>query len=222
MEDRTMGSRQVRATKTSFSVRAEEDGRQYIEGYFAVFNSNYDIAPGMSESVAPGAFDNTISDDIRCLTDHDTRLVLGRTSAHTFELKVDAHGLWGCALINPNDQDAVNTKARVDRGDINQASFGFDIIKEDTDIREDGSVHFTIREVKLYECSVVAFPAYRETNIISRSKDAEIAKERAKEAEIKKREAWKATMRSRLKGGCTHGTEKSDEGEGSEGSAEKA
>lgn len=212
MEDRTMGSRQVRATKTSFSVRAEEDGRQYIEGYFAVFNSNYDIAPGMSESVAPGAFDNTISDDIRCLTDHDTRLVLGRTSAHTFELKVDAHGLWGRALINPNDQDAVNTKARVDRGDINQASFGFDIIKEDTDIREDGSVHFTIREVKLYECSVVAFPAYADTNIASRAKDAEIAKERAKEAEIKKREAWRAEMKKRIKGGCANGTEKSDEG----------
>ena len=143
----------------------------------------------MSESVAPEAFNNTISDDIRCLTDHDTRLVLGRTSAHTFEVRVDAHGLWGRALINPNDLDAVNTKARVDRGDINQASFGFDIVKEDTDIREDGSVHFTIREVKLYECSVVAFPAYAETNISSRARDAELAKERAKKAEEQKQPA---------------------------------
>lgn len=222
MEDRTMGSRQVRATKTSFNVRSDEDGKQYIEGYFAVFNSNYDIAPGMSESVAPEAFNNTISDDIRCLTDHDTRLVLGRTSAHTFELKVDAHGLWGRALVNPNDQDAVNTKARVDRGDINQASFGFDIIKEDTDIREDGSVHFTIREVKLYECSVVAFPAYAETNITSRAKDAEIAKERAKEAEMKKREAWKLKLRSKLHGGNADGTEKSDAGKEDPGSKEEA
>ena len=201
MEDRTMGARQVRAKITDFNVRSDEDGKQYIEGYFAVFNSVYNIAPGMSESVAPEAFNNTISDDIRCLTDHDTRLVLGRTSAHTFWLKVDAHGLWGSALINPNDQDAINTKARVDRGDINQASFGFDIIKEDTDIREDGSVHFTIREVKLYECSVVAFPAYAETNISSRARDAELAKERAKKAEIQKREAWRETMKKKLHGG---------------------
>lgn len=201
MEDRSMGSRQVRAKMTDFNVRSDEDGKQYIEGYFAVFNSNYDIAPGMSESVAPGAFDRTISDDIRCLTDHDTRLVLGRTSAHTFELKVDAHGLWGRALINPNDQDAVNTKARVDRGDINQASFGFDIIKEDTDIREDGSVHFTIREVKLYECSVVAFPAYAETNITSRAKDAEVAKERARQADLERREARRKQIIERLTGG---------------------
>lgn len=222
MEDRTMGTRQVRARKTDFCVRSDEDGKQYIEGYFAVFNSVYDIAPGMSESVAPEAFDKTISDDIRCLTDHDTRLVLGRTSAHTFEIKVDAHGLWGRALINPNDQDAVNTKARVDRGDINQASFGFDIVKEDTDIREDGSVHFTIREVKLYECSVVAFPAYAETNITSRAKDAEIAKERAKQVEIQKREAWKQTMRKRLKGDQSDGTEKSDAGKEDQGSKEEA
>lgn len=222
MEDRTMGSRQVRAKTTEFTVRSDEDGKQYIEGYFAVFNSNYNISPGMSESVAPEAFNNTISDDIRCLTDHDTRLVLGRTSAHTFELKVDAHGLWGRALVNPNDQDAINTKARIDRGDINQASFGFDIIREDSDIREDGSVHFTIREVKLYECSVVAFPAYAETNITSRARDAEVAKERAKEAEKRKSEAWKAKMKSKLKGDVGNGIEKSDEGEGSSGRAEEA
>jgi HK97 family phage prohead protease len=212
MENRTMGTRQVRARETEFSVRSDEDGKQYIEGYFAVFNSVYEIAPGMSESVAPEAFNNTISDDIRCLTDHDTRLVLGRTSAHTFEVRVDAHGLWGRALINPNDLDAVNTKARVDRGDINQASFGFDIVKEDTDIREDGSVHFTIREVKLYECSVVAFPAYAETNISSRARDAELAKERAKKAEEQRHEAWKAEMKKRIKGGAPNGTEKPDEG----------
>ena len=201
MEDRTMGTRQVRARETEFSVRSDEDGKQYIEGYFAVFNSVYEIAPGMSESVAPEAFNNTISDDIRCLTDHDTRLVLGRTSAHTFEVRVDAHGLWGRALINPNDLDAVNTKARVDRGDINQASFGFDIVKEDPDIREDGSVHFTIREVKLYECSVVAFPAYAETNITSRARDAKIAKERAKKVDFELREARRHKLVEKLNGG---------------------
>lgn len=201
MQDRSIGSRQVRARQTGFNIRSEEDGKQYIEGYFAVFNSNYEIAPGLSESIAPGAFDETIADDIRCLADHDTRLVLGRTSAHTFELRVDEHGLWGRTLINPNDQDAVNTKARVDRGDINQASFGFDIISEDTDIREDGSTHFTIRKVKLYECSVVAFPAYAETNVISRAKDAEVAKERAKQADHERREERRRNIIKKLTGG---------------------
>ena len=204
MNDRTLGSRQIRCAPAEFSTR-NEDGNQYIEGYFAVFGSDYEIAQGMSESIAQGAFTDTISGDIRCLTDHDTRLVLGRTTAHTFELREDAHGLWGRALINPNDQDALNTKARVDRGDVNQASFGFDIIDEDTEVREDGSVHWTIRKVKLYECSVCTFPAYKETNISARS---------AQRDEIINREAqaWRACMKKRLKGE-RHGIENAHDSE---------
>lgn len=191
METRDIGTRQMRAVATSFETRSDENGNQYIEGYFSVFNSNYEMGQGMSESIAPHAFDETIADDIRCLTNHDTRLVLGRTSAHTFELKQDEHGLWGRVLINPNDTDAMNTKARVDRGDVNQASFGFDILQEDTDIREDGSVHWTIKKVKLYECSVVTFPAYTETNLSARQKDYD-------EIQKRRKEAWKETMRKRI------------------------
>ncbi|HRU99273.1 MAG TPA: HK97 family phage prohead protease [Ruminococcus sp.] len=193
MENRDIGARQARALMTNFEVRSEENGDQYIEGYFAVFNSNYDMGGGLSESIAPGAFTDSLSGDIRCLTNHDTRLVLGRTSAHTFEVRQDEHGLWGRVLINPNDQDAMNTKARVNRGDINQASIGFDIISEDTDIRDDGSIHWTIRKIKLYECSVVTFPAYEETNLAARSNQRE---------EIQKRslQAWRENARKKLKG----------------------
>ncbi len=187
-----IGSRQVRGLPTEFRA-TEENGNRYIEGLFAVFGSDYNIAPGMSESVDPHAFDDTINGDIRCLTDHDTRLVLGRTTANTFELSITSRGLWGRALVNPNDQDAMNTLARVDRGDVDQASFGFDILDEESEIREDGSIHWTIKRVKLYECSVVTFPAYQETNISARS---------AQKAEIERRslELWKTEQKSRLKG----------------------
>ncbi len=189
----SIGARQVRCIPGEFKTRSE-DGSEYIEGFFAVFNSNYEIAPGMSESIAPGAFSDCLSDDIRCLTDHDTRLVLGRTTAGTFEVRETARGLWGRVLINPKDQDAVNTKARVDRGDVTQASFGFDILDQETELREDGSVHWTIKKVKLYECSVCTFPAYEETNISSRA---------AERDEIQKRvsEAWREKMKARLNNG---------------------
>ena len=147
----------------------------------------------------------TLDGDIRCLTDHDTRLVLGRTTAHTFEVRQDEHGLWGRVLINPKDQDAMNTVARVDRGDVSQASFGFDILDEQADYREDGSVHWTIRKVKLYECSVVTFPAYQETNISARSHDLEEMKQR-------KKEVWRHTMLQKLKGEA-NGTESTDASE---------
>lgn len=188
--DREM--RQMRTSASQFNTR--EDGNDlYIEGYFSVFNSNYEIWPGATESVAPGAFTNTLSDDVRALINHDTTLVLGRNKAGTLELKEDARGLWGKITINPNDSDAMNLYERVKRGDVDQCSFGFDIVKEDTEIREDGSIHWTIREVKLYEVSCCTFPAYEDTSISARTKQFE---------EIKKREteAWKCNVKNRLKG----------------------
>ena len=169
----------------------EDSGELTIEGYFAVFNSNYEIFDGASESIAPGAFDSSMSGDIRALTNHDTTLVLGRTKANTLELKTDSHGLWGRVRINPNDSEAMNTYERVKRGDVDQCSIGFMIRSQETDFREDGSIHWTITDVELFEVSVCTFPAYEETSVSARRKDA---------AEIRSRqlEAWKLQMKDRL------------------------
>lgn len=186
--------REVRPMATTFTARDDEGPS--IEGYFAVFNSIYEIAPGMTESVAPGAFSRTLAGDIRALTNHDTTLVLGRTRAHTLELREDERGLWGKISINPKDADAMNLYERVKRGDVDQCSFGFEIVSEETDFRDDGSIHWTITDVNLFEVSACTFPAYQETNIAARS---------AERNTLRSRElaAWKAKM----KGVLAHGTE---------------
>jgi HK97 family phage prohead protease len=190
MSDRDM--RQLRTTQSKFETR-EDGGKLSIEGYFAVYDSNYEMAPGMSESIAPGAFDNTLSGDIRALINHDTTLVLGRTKANTLQLRSDSHGLWGHIDINPKDSDAMNLYERVNRGDVDQCSIGFDIISEETDFREDGTIHWTIKEVELFEVSACTFPAYETTNISARTKERdELLKRRA--------EAWKENVLKKLKG----------------------
>ena len=186
-------SRQLRCISQKFETR--EDGENLtIEGYFAVFNSIYDIAPGMSESIAPGAFSKSLSNDVRALINHDTTLVLGRTTAHTLELREDGHGLWGKIAINPKDGDAMNLYERVKRGDVDQCSIGFEIVSEETDFREDGSVHWEIREVNLWEVSCCTFPAYEETSISARSKEREDILKR-------RNDAWKSQMKERLHNG---------------------
>lgn len=182
--------RQARCQATQFRT-AEDNGEKYIEGYFAVFGSIYELWPGATESIDPHAFDDTLSDDIRALIDHETRLVLGRTKSNTLELKVDSRGLWGKIRLNQNDSDAMNLYSRVERGDVDQCSFGFDILEEDTEYRDDGSVHWTIKKVKLYEVSCVTFPAYKDTSISARKKDFENIKKR-------KTEAWKKRMKERI------------------------
>ena len=95
MADRKM--RQLRTVGTKFETR--EDGENLsIKGYFAVFNSIYEIVPGMSESIAPGAFSKTLSGDIRALINHDTTLVLGRTKANTLQLREDTTDYGGTSI----------------------------------------------------------------------------------------------------------------------------
>lgn len=184
--------RQTRTQGAAFQTR--EDGEELrIEGYFAVFGSDYEMWPGVTESIDPHAFDEALADDVRVLIDHDTRLVLGRTAAHTAELRVDSHGLWGSVIINRDDTEAMNAYARNKRGDVNQASFGFDILDEETEYRDNGDVHFTIKRVKLYEVSLCTFPAYKETELKARAEDV---------LEIRKRQAevWRNQRLARLKG----------------------
>ena len=183
--------RQVRAQLTEFQTREEADQAPHITGYFSVFGGVYEIGPGMTESVDRHAFDKTLGGDIRALTNHDTPLVLGRTTAHTLELRVDEHGLWGDVTINPNDQDAMNLYERVKRGDVDQCSFGFNIVSEETEFRDDGSIHWTITEVELHEVSVCTFPAYEDTNVSARqAQREELSKNRLQD--------WKESMRARI------------------------
>ena len=189
-------NRHTRFMPSQFRAAREDDGRRYIEGYFAVFGDIYELWSGATESIAPTAFDGALNDDIRALIDHRTEMVLGRSnnSVHTLELRVDSHGLWGCIEINENDIDATNIYARLERGDVDQASFGFDILDEETEYRDDGSVHWTIKKVKLYEVSVCTFPAYEATNLSARRDDYN---------NIKKRQAdiWRNKILRRIHNG---------------------
>lgn len=170
----------------------DENGNLTIEGYFAVFGSEYHMWENAVETIAPEAFDGTLGDDVRALVNHDTTLVLGRTSAGTLSLRVDQRGLWGSITVNPADQDAVNLYERVRRGDVSQCSFGFDILSQDIEELQDGTVRFTLRKVKLYEVSVVTFPAYEDTSVQARRKDYAAMRQR-------KRNLWQEEMLAKLR-----------------------
>lgn len=171
--------RQVRSVPSQFETR-DDNGELTIQGYFAVFNSLYEIAPGMTESVAPGAFQNTLSGDIRALINHDTTLVLGRTKAGTLTLRADDVGIWGEIQVNEADADAMNCYARVKRGDVDQCSIGFDYAPgegaEELITEADGTMHDIVKRAILYEVSVCTFPAYEGTSVEARDRAMEHSK----------------------------------------------
>lgn len=182
---------QIRTSMSEFTTRKDGDV-PHISGYFAVFNKVYEVFKGCTESIAPGAFTDELHSDVRALINHDTRLVIGRTIPGTLELREDEIGLWGDVAINPKDGEAMNCLARVERGDVSQCSIGFDIIDEGHEILENGTHHYTIRKVKLYEVSCCTFPAYEDTAISARKADiAAIEKRRT--------DVWREERHKRLK-----------------------
>lgn len=176
----------TRSFKSDLKVReATEQEEKVIEGYFVVFDSVTELWPGCFEEIARSAFDDTLENDIRALINHNTELVLARTKSGTLTLRVDEKGLWARIVVNENDIDALNLYARVQRGDVDQCSFGFNVLDEEIEYRDDGTTKWTINKVDLHEVSVVTFPAYEDTGVQARKREFEELKERSLESRKK-------------------------------------
>lgn len=160
----------------------EATDKKIISGYFIVFDTETELYTGVREEVSPDALVGVDLSDVKALIDHDTAKVLGRTKANTLSLSVDSKGLYGEIIVNESDQEAMNLYSRVQRGDVDQCSFGFEILNEEMIQNSDGTVKFIIKSINLYEVSVVTFPAYQETAVEARSKQIEDAQKRTLQA----------------------------------------
>jgi HK97 family phage prohead protease len=186
-----------RALTAPLEVRADS---RTIAGYAAVFNSVTDIGGMFREQIAPGAFKSSMAGDVRALFDHDTSHVLGRTKSETLRLKEDAHGL-AVEIDLPDTQTGRDLRESMTRGDIDGMSFGFRVTKQEWD--ESGEIPLrTIREVELFEVSVVTFPAYADTEVALRSLDEARKEVRQKNFNAAaKRLSMKADLALRKRGG---------------------
>lgn len=185
-------------------IREAGDGKRYLEGYFAVFDQPYKVFDGWVESIAPGAFARYLASgaDTKVLWNHDTNIVLGSTANKTAVLREDETGLFGTVEINEQDSDARNVYARIERGDVNGCSFGFDVARQEEWWDDDGVWHTRLTEIDpLYEVSPCAFPAYTTTSVSARAKETlESAREKLRQAEHDRLAAWKETARKKLRG----------------------
>lgn len=152
--------------KLSGEVRVESvDGGKKIVGYGSVFNQlSEPLRIGnrtMRERVMPGAFDRCLAAgaDIRGLVNHNADCVLGRTTSGTMRVSVDAHGL-RYEIDPPDTSYARDLMVSLERGDINQSSFGFFTIDDAVVPGDDGYMVRELREVDCFDCSPVTFPAY--------------------------------------------------------------
>lgn len=138
-----------------------------IRGYAAVFNQLSEELMWFRERIIPGAFKNSLKNDVRALVSHDSSRILGRTKSGTLTLREDEHGLY-TEITPPNTTLGHDTVESIKRGDLDQMSFGFNVVNARWAV-EDGKDIRELLEVDLFDVSVVAFPAYPQTEVSVRS-----------------------------------------------------
>lgn len=148
---------------TSFLLKAVNDAKGQIEGYASLYN----VEDSDADVVLPGAFDASLREWQRAgrspalLWQHDTAQPIG-----VWELiKSDATGLYVKGQLFVNEiARAAEAYALLKRGALSGLSIGYqpEIVKRDArrGVR-------LIERIKLYEISLVTFPALESARITS-------------------------------------------------------
>ena len=150
-------------------VETKEGEPPKIKGYAAVFDKRSEDLGGWFETIAPGAFGESLKNgaDVRALVEHDSRGLLGRNTAGTLKLKEDKTGL-SVEIDAPDTTAGRDVVESIKRGDLSGMSFGFSTIDDHWET-QDGEELRTLEAVELFDVSVVAYPAYPDTSVAVRS-----------------------------------------------------
>jgi HK97 family phage prohead protease len=151
---------EVRTNSVDFEVRSEGDGMTFT-GYASVFNSPSEDLGGFVEYVAPGAFKRSLQsrNEVKLLWNHDSGEPLASLRGGTMQLFEDERGLKVTAQL-PNTTRGRDIAELLRTKVIDSMSFGFNVIKDSWS--RDGQTR-TLESVRLFEVSVVSFPAYEAT-----------------------------------------------------------
>jgi HK97 family phage prohead protease len=157
---------EIRTNSVDFEVRAEGDGMSFT-GYASVFNSPSEDLGGFVEYVAPGAFKRSLQsrNEVKLLWNHDSGEPLASLRGGTMQLVEDERGLKVTAQL-PNTTRGRDIAELLRTKVIDSMSFGFNVIKDSWS--RDGQTR-TLESVRLFEVSVVSFPAYEATTAQVRS-----------------------------------------------------
>jgi len=159
--------KEIRAfTLDSVEIEDRAEGKApLIRGHAAVFDKLSENLGGFREKIAPGAFSDVLTNDVRALVNHDPSQILGRTTSETLRIKQDETGLQYEVDV-PDTQAGRDLIVSMKRGDINQSSFGFTVGKDSWTEDSNGFPIRTIEKVdRLLDVSPVTYPAYPDATV---------------------------------------------------------
>jgi HK97 family phage prohead protease len=161
--------------EAELALETRANGTQVLTGYAAVYNRfSLPLREGGSqfrEVIRPGAFDKILNrqrgrQDVVALLNHDSNMILGRTSSGTLELESDDKGL-RYTVTPPDTQTGRDVLELVRRRDLRGSSFAFAVDpKHETWASDEQGAIREIREVSLLaDVSVVLTPAYPASSV---------------------------------------------------------
>lgn len=189
-----------------FEVRAEnnEEHGNYITGTPIVFDAPTDMCGLYQEVIDRGALNETDLRDVRFLVGHNTSMIpLARSRRNnansTMQMEVTDEGMnIRVDLDTENNAEARALYSATSRGDISGMSFMFTVDGEEwTGLDTDYPTRHIRSLGRVFEVSAVAFPAYEQTSLQTRSAEAlenaraSLEKERAEQRDAEMREEIK-------------------------------
>ena len=167
-----MTKKEVRFLTPELRAEENEAGEAYLEGYPIVFNQETVIGGFYREIIAPESVNESLLRDVALMIGHDFGMVplahsRRNTENSTMQLAIDDHGVKMRALLDvENNPKAKEAYSAIKRGDLSGMSFAFIVNKESW---EDLDADLPLRRItgmsRIYEVSLVAFPAYEGTSV---------------------------------------------------------
>lgn len=163
-----------------FEIRAEqnEDEVGIVTGRPIVYNSRTDLGY-FDEIIEKGALNGADLRDVRFLVNHDlSKIPLARSRNNnansTMQMTIDEQGmLIRVNLDLKNNSEARNLYSAIERGDITGMSFMFAVDDEEwSELESDHPTRHIKKISSVVEVSAVTFPAYEDTEISVRNKQA--------------------------------------------------
>jgi len=155
----------------------EEDGKKFIEGYAAVFNSRSKLIMEMGElfyeEIERGAFADVLEEDgldVYLTFNHSRDYIISRTVNGTLQLSEDDTGLWFRAEI-PNVSYANDTYELVKNGTFFENSFAFAVDSDGfrwSETEDNIPLRIVNKIRRLVDVSVVTKGAYADTTVAAR------------------------------------------------------
>lgn len=162
-------------TVSALEMRDGQGDATTLEGYASITGAPYDVRDFLgeyAETIERGAFKRTLAakDDVRLLLNHDG-MPLARTSAGTMDLEEDDTGLRVAARLDRRSSLVNDVAIAMERGDLSEMSFAFSVTRQEWD---GDYTERSIKEVKLFDVSVVTYPANPATSAKLRADDLDV------------------------------------------------